>query len=365
MRRMAGLLRFTPKALLGWGVLGLAFLSSGFQARAGGSEADLSAMDPAFEPGLAILRKTKGIVEELPDKSGTLWAPDLQLLIGVKATEGAKQELYFVELTTLAAPTTDPSSQTPWHTNRIDLAGVHSGSGTNTPLEFRYRLAPVRVCVFDRDGRALNQGQAEVPWELMTNSLADVCRFCLAMQTINKVPAGDEQGRKNAALALFGTTNTAAINWDKFMRPIAGGFLSLGGLFAECASTPALHEVCEKAHCTIRLPGVWSLVSAAFGAKLDLSLDPRFMTDVSVVHSHGDGKGEPWYRFPADLKSKNKKLVSVEFVVGPSRGALVLLGGIRLLKAVHPTKPDRQFMAQVLAAGKARTDTVETSQRTK
>ncbi len=93
------------------------------------------------------------------------------------------------------------------------------------------------------------------------------------------------------------------------------------------------------------------MASAALGGKLDLALDPRLLTDVVVVKGATVGESGPLYRFPADLKNGKRKLVSVEFVVGPSTGAEVMLAGIRSIRAVHPTKPDREFVAHVLAVG--------------
>jgi hypothetical protein len=104
----------------------------------------------------------------------------------------------------------------------------------------------------------------------------------------------------------------------------------------------------------VRLPGVWTLVSTVLGRKLDLALDPDFTTNVSIVKPSGEGDAGSWFRFPAELKSGKRQLVSVEFIVGPSSGAEVLVAGIRSIRAVHPTKPNRQFIAQVLATGTAK-----------
>lgn len=95
------------------------------------------------------------------------------------------------------------------------------------------------------------------------------------------------------------------------------------------------------------------LLSTALGANLNLNLEPQLLTDVSIVEGI-EGASGSWYRFPADLKSGKKTLVSVEFIVGPSNGAEVMLGGIRSIRAVHPSKPNREFIAQVLATGVAR-----------
>ena len=321
-------------------------------------------VDPDFKKGLSVLRKTTGIIEGFQDANQVEWASDLQLLIGVKASEGAKRTINFIELSTIPSSLTnliDPAWDRVWHTNRFTLPAV--GTGTNMTFEFAYRLAPVRVRVVDQAGKTMREGEAVIPWELMTNSLAEVCRLCLDLKKLEAITNQNVQKRKAAFQDILHQTSLEAIDWDKLMRPIASGFLSLHGLFAECISTPALNDICEKAqaHCVIRLPSAKALFAAAFGAKLDLSLDLRLLSDVSVVEFTDSTESEVQYSFPGDLKSGNKKLVGVEFIVGCSRGAGVMLGGIRRIRAVHPTKPNREFVAQVLVAGKARlTETSET-----
>ena len=184
----------------------------------------------------------------------------------------------------------------------------------------------------------------------MTNSLAETCRICARLKEIGALPAPQ---RQPALEQLLGGSATNPAAWAKTMRPVAGGILTLGGLLGECLSTPALNDICNKAQCVVRMPGAWTTLSAALGGKLDLSLDPRFLTDVAVVNPAKAQTTEPLYRFPADLKNGARKLVSVEFLVGPATGAEVILAGIRSLRAVHPTKPDREFLAQVLAIGTA------------
>src|SRR6266540_3868220 len=62
--------------------------------------ADSSAtIDPAFSADLATLKQATGFVED--PQSPTDWKPNLQLLVGVKAVDGSKRTIYFVQLTTL------------------------------------------------------------------------------------------------------------------------------------------------------------------------------------------------------------------------------------------------------------------------
>ena len=311
-------------------------------------------VDPVFESGLAALRKNCGITESTTEPQAVA-KRDLRVLIGVESADGAKRLLYFVELTTMLASNTNAAGagSTRLYTNRVSWPGLDSASHGNISFEFVYTLAPLRVRVFDEKARLQKQGQAIVPWELMTNSLADVCRICVAVQTIQAIPEKDKEARKKAIEELIGGSVTNSVDWAKVMRPVAGGVLTLGGLFTECLSTPALSDIREKAQGVIRLPGTWAMLSTALGGKLDLALDPRFLTDASTLKAGGERDAGTLYRFPADLKSGKRKLVSVEFVVGPSNGPHVMLAGIRCIRAVHPTKPGREFVAQVLAAGTA------------
>ena len=345
--RMPSVNTMAARALKTLLVVATIVLAGCFIARSAAASLGSLSLDPAFESGLPALRKATGFTEEMADQQTA--ANDLRLLIGVKAVEGAKRSLYFVELTTMR--TSQTNSTRTVYTNRISWPGSESPAQTNTVFEFVYTLAPLRVRVFDENARLQRQGQALVPWELMTNSLADTCRICVALQEIRATPKGDKQQRQHALEQLLGGSTTGPINWAIVMRPLAGGVLTLGGLFAECLSTAALNDICTKAQCVIRLPGAWATLSTALGGKLDLSLDPRFLTDATVIGAGQEKNTEPLYRFPADLKNGKRKLVSVEFIVGPSTGAEVILAGIRSIRAVHPTRPDREFLAQVLAAG--------------
>jgi hypothetical protein len=69
------------------------------------------ALDPAFLAGLTTLKQATGFIED--PRSSTDWKPNLQLLVGVKAVEGSKRTLYFVQLTTLPPLPTNSLGQ-PW-----------------------------------------------------------------------------------------------------------------------------------------------------------------------------------------------------------------------------------------------------------
>ncbi len=202
----------------------VALVVVGFMTDASGASSQEIAqqfLDPCFRPGLVVLKKAAGFMEETPDPHGTEWVPNLKLLIGVKAVDGPKQNIYFVELSTIGDIQSNGAVQLAhpvWHTNRFNCPGPEGSSQTNLLLEFTYRLVPLRVRVFDETGRILKQGQAQIPWELMTNSLAHVCRVCLALQAIKATPARNQQQQTQALEELLSGVSAGSINWTNVAR---------------------------------------------------------------------------------------------------------------------------------------------------
>jgi hypothetical protein len=127
--------------------------------------------DPAFSAGLATLKQATGFVED--SGASTDWKPNLQLLVGVKAVEGSKRTIHFVQLTTLPPPPTNSLGQ-PWQP--ILRTNDWAWSASNT-AQFVSTLYPVRVRVFDETGRQLKEGQTPMAWGMLTNGLMDMCRL--------------------------------------------------------------------------------------------------------------------------------------------------------------------------------------------
>src|SRR4029077_3273561 len=139
---------------------------------------------------------------------------------------------------------------------------------------------------------------------------------------------------------------------NEFMRSAGGGFLWMFTMFGQLQTLPELREVWASAHCAFRLPGLLTIATALF-KRVNLALIPR-LEDVARVQAGTAGSAAEWYRLPVELKSGDRNLTVVEIVVGPASGAEMLLAGIRSIRADHPTKPQQEFLAQVLAAGTTR-----------
>jgi hypothetical protein len=114
-------------------------------------------------------------------------------------------------------------------------------------------------------------------------------------------------------------------------------------MFGDLQTVPSVADVWKQAQCAIRMPGAWTLVKGFFTG-FTINLIPRLQNVTPATAT-------ALYRLPVDLRSNGDQLANVEIIVGPARGAEMLLAGIRSVRAVHPTKPQREFLAQVLAAG--------------
>lgn len=318
-----------------------------------------AANDPVFESGLAALKKATGIIEGRPGPSQTGWMPDLQLLVGVKAVEGSKRTIYFVEMTTLRPPPTNAAGQLwspPLRTNRFDWSGTNGVTDTHKTAEYISSLYPVRLRVFDGSGRQLKEGEATMPWGLLTNGLADMCRLSMSLagreeRAGRQLESGASQTQASRAAAPAGNSGNPEDN-DELMRSFGGGFLWLMTMFGQLQNTPALNEIWEKAHCAFRLPGVWSAVKSVLKGSLVISLEPR-LNEVTLAHPEPAGAATRSYRLPVDLNHGKRNLTRVEIIVGPASGAEMLLAGIRSIRAVHPARPKQEFTARILVSGNA------------
>jgi hypothetical protein len=293
-------------------------------------------IDPAFTNKFAELKQAAGFIEQPADDGQNDWKPNLQLWVGVKAVEGTKQTIYFVQLTTLPTPKTNIWGE-PWQpalrTNGFSWAGTNQSAATRH-AEYVNALYPVRARVFDANGQALKEGQTPMAWGMLTNGLLDMCRLSLEI-----VPR--ERATNQTPSALGQEDN------DQLMRALGGGFMWMAGMFSDFQTVPSVADVWKKAQCAIRMPSAWSMIKGIF-AGFAINLQPR-LKEVTL-RTPDDGSG-PLYHLPVDLKSRKEKLTDVEIIIGPARGAEMLMSGIRSIRAVHPGKSNREFLAQVLATG--------------
>jgi len=299
------------------------------------SAGNIPTIDPAFTNKFAELKQAARFIEQPADDTRNEWKPNLQLWVGVKAVEGKKQTIYFVQLTTLPAPKTNIWGE-PWQPALRTNDFSWSGTNKSAPKRAEYvnPLYPVRARVFDADGQALKDGQTPMAWGMLTNGLLDMCRISLEV-----VPR--ESATNQTPSALRDEDN------DQLMCALGGGFMWMAGMFSDFQTVPSVADVWKKAQCAIRLPGAWSMIKGIFTG-FSINLQPR-LNEVTV--STPDDGSASLYHLPIDLTSRKDKLTDVEIIIGPARGAEMLMSGIRSIRAVHPSKSNREFLAQVLATG--------------
>jgi hypothetical protein len=325
-------------------LLCLAGIRSG---RAAEGAVPVAAPDPVFASGLATLKQAAGLVEERG--LSTDWKPNLQLLVGVKAVEGLKSTIYFVQLTTLAPPT--HAAGQPWQP--VLRTNDFAWSSSNK-ARFVSALYPVRVRIFDGTGRQLKEGQTPMAWGMLTNGLMDLCRLAFERQPHNRrtnAPASLRAGEEKTAGPRSADESEAVateVN-EEVARATGGGFLWMFAMMYDLQTVPAVAGIWEKAQCAIRWPGAWTLLKS-FVNGITLTLEPR-LKEVTLAGAASAGDAGALYRLPVDLTSSKRHLTRVEILVGPAHGAEMLLAGIRSIHAAHPSRPKQEFLAQVLAAG--------------
>ena len=343
-----------PPALMRWmAAIGLMALCASATA-----EETNGAMDPVFAPGLATVKRVTGTIESPRDRSQTDWRPSLQLLIGVKAIEAAKQTVGFVELTTLRPPPTNALGQ-PWspalQTNTFSWSNTNGTALVTHEARYISHLYPVSVCVFDETGRRLREGQTTLPWGVLTNGLADLCRLSLALSIHKNRSAADGPLGNKSIRATAGENSTHPENLDKLAQSLGGGFIWLMTMLQQIQTEPSVHDLWKKAHCAFRLPELKTMAISVVTGDFALSVEPR-LEEVSPADPGMAGQALPeLYRLPVDLNSGTRNLTRAELVVGPASGAEMLLGGIRSIRATHPLKPEQQFFVQILATGTVNT----------
>jgi len=325
---------------------------AGLMALCAGAKAEERTIDPVFAPGLAALKKVTGTSETQPDRSQTDWKPKLQLLIGVKAVDASKETAGFVELTTLRPPPTNAVGQ-PWspalQTNTFSWSNTNGTSPANHEVSYISYLYPVRVRVFDETGRQLKEGQTTLPWGLLTNGLADMCRLSLELSVHkNRSPANGPMGNKSFRVKAD-ENSTHPEDLDKLAQSMGGGFIWLATMLQQIQTVPAVHDLWKKAHCAFRLPELKIMAVSVVTGDFALSVEPR-LEEVSPAEPALPEQ----YRLPVDLNSGTRNLTRAELVVGPASGAEILMGGIRSIRATHPLKPEQQFFVQILSAGTVR-----------
>lgn len=301
-------------------------------------------VEPAFERALAAVKQSSGLRETNPGVVLPAWTPGLCMVVGFRTDVASKQFVHLVEVTTLDPLAKDARGRTnvlPLVHQFVTFSGTNHVQAKPRTHAFSTLKFPVRVRLYDAEGKLLKECREFLPWGFLTNGLVEVCATFREMNRMGLTVT-------NRARVRAGTTNVLSSAWLNEMEiRVARGSLALGGLFEVIGDTDALEEVRSHATAVVRPP---NFLKALFELKLDLQLDPKFeqATDLPRA-SESPVSSQVW--FPLTLRQGQRVLTQVDFIAGSTEGAWFLTSGVRALRATHPTKTDRRMLAQVLAVG--------------
>jgi hypothetical protein len=303
-------------------------------------------MDSSFGPGLDAVKKASGLREIQSDSVPAAWTPGLQMIIGFRTDIGEKCFVNFVELTTLppdkgarGGPAVPARARA-----ETKVSGKNPLVATQQVSRFVMERYPVRIRVFDAQGRFLKQGQCRLPWGFMTNNLVEIGDLMQQMRNLTN-------GAASVSNAGATTDSQAAVLRDlnlRLNRSISVGYAELMTLFFEVQFAPALKEINSHALDVARSINVLQVV---LELGLHLNITPQF--EQMILLPPEKTGGVMCATFPLQIKQGSRTLGVVKFIASPPRGAGFLTAGIQAIRLTHPTRTDRQMLAQVLATGAA------------
>ena len=352
-------------------------MASAARAAATNAPIDFSAppIDASFTNGLAAVKSYCRFQEIEPTAVFPEWRTNLSLILGFRIDSGASRFVNLIEITTLPPSLTNAPGKPAAPPAATFSVRCENSTLCSTARVYRFTSPryPVRVRVFDEHGRFLKESRDAFAWNFLTNGLADACRLLKATTVLSD--AFYDTAKRGGAEDLLVLVRTNELNSllldvqhaeDQRASPtppmtlIKGVLLeverrsipavtTLVGLFGDTLACGALEDVRDHAMAVVRPP---SILKTVFNLGLNLNLNPQFQDCVVFPNRSGTGD-ERQVLFPAQLDQGKRLLVSVDFIAGSTKGPYFLTGGVRAIRAVHPTKPDHRLLAQVLAAGTA------------
>lgn len=306
-------------------------------------------VDDAFTNGLAVMKAASGFREVEATSVFPDWRTNLCLLLGFRVDNGAERFVRLVELTTLPPPPTNAlggAKASPGAKFEF-TADASNYCPTSRVHRFTSPRYPVRVRVFSEQGRLLKESRETLAWQFLTNGLVGPCVTLKSLNDLTAAAHGANAGASADATPVGASTNAVNSLWLAGEEMTARSLAALVALFGDALTSDALKELRDHAVVVVRPP---NLLKVIFSLGLNLSLEPHFDRAVFFPVPAESVNGTR-VLFPADLWQGKRLLVTVEFVAGSTQGPHFLAAGVRAIRAVHPTKPERRLLAQVLAVG--------------
>lgn len=307
-------------------------------------------VDDAFTNGLAAVKTASGFRELQANAIFPDWRTNLCLLLGFRVDSGAERFVRLVELTTLPPPPVNAPGKPIRPADAKFECTVDASSSCPTSRVYRFSSPryPVRVRVFSGEGRLLAESQATLAWKFLTNGLVDACRLSKPTRGLSGA-APDSTAADSAVGTLDGAAANAADPTPQLAdeASVMRGLAALVALFGDALGCDALKELRDHAVVVVRPPNLLKIV---FSLGVNLNLAPHF-DRASLLPARAEAPDQRRVWFPADLSQGKRLLATVELVAGSTQGSYFLTAGVRAIRAVHPLKPERRLLAQVLAVG--------------
>jgi hypothetical protein len=283
-----------------------------------GAVNDLAEFDPSFQPG----------IDHLADldctQTSEFWKPEDWILLGLKLTHDDQQSVWFVRISTLPPKTDANGVPLPMRAREFYIP---IGMGSIKPRT-RFSTAVGRICIetFAQDGTFL---QSSVRLAPRPAQLASLMEFCEDLQ-----PVSDEPGVKAAP---------ASPEMIKSMATLAVTLQIIGS----CGALEPIREAVREQ--VLNVPDLLDLILSGLKLKLETHMSPTEMLFMPWLAGGTLGPCEQ-SRFPVCLAGQT--VFNCRMVSGSMVSPYHLTGGMLLLEAVHPDKPQNRLTVRVLAAKK-------------
>jgi hypothetical protein len=242
------------------------------------------------------------------------------VLLGIKASHGQEHDVWFVRLSTLPPHDDQPAGEAATRQFSLPFGVGPVKGGTKLTAPFS------RVCVetYDANGVFIRSSVRQVPQFAPTISLLDVCKLLRpggspSTPGLEPKPSSASDGTAGMLIMLRAVTCAGAL------EPIRAS------LRKDIVKLPTLVDVLLN------------------GLRINLETD---VTDISMVMSPWSIEAAlaPSYQSKFPVCLAGQKLFDCRMIVGPTKPPYQLTGGVLMLEAVHPEKPENRVMIRVLAA---------------
>lgn len=273
---------------------------------------EASDVDPSFWPGMQHLAPLSEGAEDSSQE-----ALDC-VLLGVKISHDGQESIWFVRLSSSAAEP-EPSP----HGMRLAPFALPMDVGSlSTKMKLIAPAEKVWVETYDHQGALVQSSIRSVPTGISPSSVLELCQYMHDHST-SAATVGEAAVNRESLAALLIKLN--AIGSSRSLRPI--------------------HEVVKKD--VLRVPGVLEMVAAGFKRRMQLMVHQSQWQARPLMGLLGHvPSGEMRFQ----LRYGGQAIFNGRLLCRTPEAPFHLTGGLLMLEAVHPDKPQNRLTLRVLAA---------------